>query len=197
MKRPDRRSGTIREVRTYVRALDGGVKLEAEISPCVFMYPGYPLQIQVTLRRHNGESLGVAYAVDRTKSAETGTPEDVRRLLAGIKTAPCPRCSTPAFDLTTVKTNRGGLCEPCFVRDWESDFAAIEQAERLKIAAHDRRMKQQGMTVRVTAWVHPDGLGDDYQVDWYFADPPTAAYLRKLLRAEGSTITDDYQITTL
>jgi hypothetical protein len=58
-------------------------------------------------------------------------------------------------------------------------------------------MKQQGMTVRVTAWVHPDGLGDDYQVDWYFADPPTAAYLRKLLRAEGSTITDDYQITTL
>src|SRR4051812_41955459 len=31
--------------RTYVRDLDDGVRLEGQVSPCVFMYPGYPLQV--------------------------------------------------------------------------------------------------------------------------------------------------------
>ena len=43
----------------YVRDLGNGVKLEAEVGPCVFMYQGYPLQITVTLHRHAGECLGV------------------------------------------------------------------------------------------------------------------------------------------
>jgi hypothetical protein len=197
MKRPERPSVTIREVRKYVRELDDGGNLEAEICPCVFMYSRYPLQIEVTLRRHDGESLGVGYAVDRTKSAETATPEDVRRLLAGIRTTPCPRCLTPAFDPDTVETNRCGLCEACFGSDLKSLFAAIEEAERHEIAVRDHRMKQKGMNVRVTAWVHPDGVGDDYQVDWYFAKPPTMEHIGKLLRAKGSAITDDYRIICL
>jgi hypothetical protein len=181
----------------YARDLGDGVKLEGEVGLCVFMYPGYPLQVTVILRRDHGESLGNAHAVNRWKTAQTATTADARRLLAGIRTVPCRRCSTPAFDPATVETNRDGLCEPCFMNDLEADLAKAEEAERQETAARDLGMKKKGMRVRVSAWVHPEEGGDDYQVDWYFANPPTAALIGTLLREEGSAIMDDYRIVTL
>jgi hypothetical protein len=183
--------------RAYVRDLGDGVKLRAEVSPCVFMYPSYPLQVSVTLHRRPGESLGKAYAVDRTKTAVTYSDADVKRLLAGIGTGRCSRCSTPAFDPATVETNRSGLCEACFVSKLESEFAASEEAEQQAIAASDRRMKQEGMVVRVSGWVHPQGGGDDYQVDWYLDAHPTPEQVGLVLRKRGSSRLDDYQIITL
>ncbi len=57
-------------------------------------------------------------------------------------------------------------------------------------------MKRKGMAVRVSAWVHSDS-GDDYPVEWYFPDRPTRARIRRLLREEGSSQLDDYDIVIL
>ncbi len=183
--------------RPYVRDLGDGLELRAEVSPCVFMYATYPLQLTVTLQRRPREYLGIAYAVDRTKTAATYSDADVKRLLAGIRTGPCSQCSTPAFDPATVKTNRNGLCEACFLSKLESEFAASEEAEQQTIAASDRRMKQEGMAVRVSGWVHPQGGGDDYQVDWYLDAHPAPAQIRKLFLQEGSSLLHDYEIIVL
>jgi hypothetical protein len=161
------------------------------------MWSGYPLYVAVTLQRHPGESLGNATAVDRAKTADTYTSADVERLLAAVRTAPCSRCSTPAFDPSTVITNRGGLCEACFLSDLKAEFAGAAEAERQEVAARDHLMRRRGMVVRVSAWVHPQGGGDDYQVDWYLAARPTPERVKDLLRNEGSRRLDDYEIITL
>src|SRR5262245_1602072 len=108
--------------RTYSRDLGERMRLEAEVGPCVFMHRGYPLQITVTLHRQPDVCLGTAYAVDSTKTADTFTVTSVKRLLARVRICPCLRCSTPAFDPITVQTNRGGLCEPCFVAMLEAEW---------------------------------------------------------------------------
>jgi hypothetical protein len=191
------KSGSIRPGKTYARPLDGGLRLDGEVSPCVFMYPGYPLQIQVTLRRKDGESLGIAYAVDRSNTAGTATEADVARLLEPVWIVPCHRCAAPAFDPATIDTNRAGLCESCFLRDLEAEFAAAQEAERRELAERDRRRKAEGMAYRVSAWVHPEAGGDDYPVDWYFAAAPTDEQVRILLREAGSAVLGDYQIIAL
>jgi hypothetical protein len=183
--------------KTYLRVLSDGVKLEAEVSPCVYMTQGYPLQVEVTLRRHSNECLGKAFATNRTKTADTYTDADVEELMAGIRIIPCHRCAAPAFQPETVETNRNGLCESCFMSDLEADVAKAEEADRQETAARDLRMKKEGMSVRISAWVHPEGGGDDYQVDWYLEARPTAEGVRSLLREQHSSRLDDYQIITL
>ncbi len=188
-----------RHIRTkrkdYIRDLGQGVKLRAEVSPCVFMYESYPLQIKITLHRRR-KSLGDAYAVDRARTASTYTKADVERLLDCVRIVPCPRCPAPAFDPATVETNRGGLCETCFLNDLETAYTVEVEAERRKLAARDRRMKQRGMAVRISAWVHPE-TGDDYQLDWYLPARPSSVEVRRKLLEAGSTLVHDYAIIIL
>lgn len=183
--------------KTYHRDLDGELKMSGAVSPCVFMYHPYPLQVEVTLRRHAGESFGVAYAVDRTKNAETYTDADVERLLASVRVTACRRCTNPAFDPRTVETNRAGLCESCFLDELNAEFTKAEESERRELLTRDQRMKEQGMAVRVSAWIHPKTGGDDYQIDWYLEAPPAPQKIRGMLRDEGSSVLDDYQIVNL
>lgn len=183
--------------KTYVRDLGNGIKLTAEISPCVFMYPGYPLQLSVTLSDQTGKSLGEGYPTDRSKTSSTYTDAAVRSLFDAVRVIPCPQCATPAFDPATIDTHRGGLCKECFTARLNAEWAAEEKTERRAIATRDRRMKRDGMAVRVTAWVHPKNGGDDYQVDWYLDAHPTRENVRDLLRKQGSDCLDDYQIITL
>src|SRR5271154_1230882 len=93
----------------YGRKLKDGTSLAGEVSPCVFMYPGYPLQVQVILTGKAGENLGNAIIANRRLSANTATEADVRKLLANVRTMPCNGCGALAFDPTTVETNRNGL----------------------------------------------------------------------------------------
>ncbi len=183
--------------KTYARELGAGRGLEAEVSPCVFTCPGYPLQVQVTLHKRPGEWLGMAYLVDRGKTAATYSDADVERLLAGVRTTHCPRCSGPAFDPATVETNRGGLCEACFLECLEAEMAAAELADRQETAARDRREKEAGMAFRARGWVHPRCGGDDYQVDWYFQARPSPEQVAALLEGQGSAVLDDYEIVAL
>jgi hypothetical protein len=185
-----------RRYKIYVRHLSDGLCLKAEVSPCVFMYPGYPLQLTVTLCRRGGEQFGTAYAVDRKKSATNYTDAAIRRLLAGVVIQPCKRCAAPAFDPHSISTNREGLCETCFLADLNAKWAKAAEAQRRQLAARDRRMKRSGMTVRLTAWIHP-GEGDDYLLDWYFAARPTAKQVRKLLPQAGSVVLDDFEVIVL
>ena len=183
--------------KNYVRDLSNGLKLTAHVSPCVFMHPGYPLQLSVTLHGQSGSPLGDAHVADPSKTSSTYTAASVRRLLDTVRVTPCPRCATPAFDPTTIQTNRGGLCEACFLSQLKAEWAVAAEAERQKLADRDRCMKYKGMVVRVTAWVHPEHGGDDYQLDWYLDAHPTPAKVGALLRSEGSSCLDDYQIITL
>jgi hypothetical protein len=180
----------------FSRDLGGGISLRAEVSPCVFMDPGYPLQITVTLHRRREKSLGTARAVDRSKTAATFASTDVERLLECVRITPCPRCAAPAFDPRTVETNRNGLCEMCFLRDLEAECAVAAKAAQERLADRDRRMKERGMAVRVSACVHPES-GDDYAVDWYFPSCPTSAQVRMMLLQEGSCLLHDYTVIAL
>lgn len=118
-----KKSRIVLRSKPYGRKLKDDTSLAGEISPCVFMYPGYPLQVQFTLRGRAGESLGNAIISNRRLNANTATEADVRELLANVRTKPCSGCGTLAFDPTTVETNRNGLCEGCFLRDLEAQWA--------------------------------------------------------------------------
>lgn len=189
--RPGIQSGKL-----FSRELANGITLQAEVSPCVFMYPGYPLQVQVTFRQKDGQSGGAAYAVDRNLVAETAIDADVIRLLASVATIPCKRCSAVAFDASTIETNRAGLCERCFLDDLQANFDKSMEEERRLLKDRDNQMKAKGLRFRVTAWIHDDE-GDDSQVDWYFPVRPKEERIRALLRKEGSEILDDFQVIEL
>jgi hypothetical protein len=183
--------------KTYLRDLGEGLMVEAEVSPCVFMYRGHPLQISVKMRRHSGEKLAEACVSNCEKTAATYTEADARELLGRVRVQPCSRCSSPAFDPTTVETNRRGLCEACFLADLEAELEKEQEAERQKVAARDKRMKSKGFVARVTGWIHPEEGGDDHQMDWYFKRRPVPEQVRALLLEEGSEILDDFTIIRL
>src|SRR4051794_26754099 len=90
-------SRSITPRKTYVRELPDRCILEAEVSPCVFMYSGYPLQLTVTLRLADGSSGGIVYPSNPELIAGTATAANIRTLLETVGTIPCSRCSTPAF----------------------------------------------------------------------------------------------------
>jgi hypothetical protein len=183
--------------KSYIRDLGEGLMLEAEVSSCVFMYRGHHLQISVTMRRHSGEKLAEACVSNSEKTAGTYTEADARQLLGRVRVQPCSRCSAPAFDPTTVETNRRGLCEECFLADLEASLEKEQEVERKEIAARDLRWKDKGFAVRVTAWVHPEEGGDDYQMDCYFKEKPLPEQVRLLLLEHGSEILSDFQIIEL
>ena len=63
-------------------------------------------------------------------------------------------------------------------------------------AALDAKRKEEGYTHRVSAWIHPDD-GDDYQMEFWLKNTPTEAQIKALLKRNGSTVLDDYQIVAL
>jgi len=185
-----------RKFKKYGRRITDGVQLSAEVSPCVFMYQGYPLQITVSLIGGQGEQFAIAYAADRTKTAKTYMDSDVRRLLKAVRVAPCRRCSSPAFDPATIETNRDGLCEVCFIADLNTKWVVEAEAERQELIALDAEMKAQGMRFRLNAWVHADD-GDDFEIEYHFKQRPTAEQVTKLLKQRGSSCFHDYSVTAL
>ena len=181
---------------TYTRELPNGVTLVAEVSPCVFMDSGYPLQLTDTLRQHGKLLEGSAIVADCSLNAKTATDADVSRLLATVRTKPCMRCSAVAFNPKTAETNRGGHCEACFLADLHAELDKELAAENRRIAQRDKRMKAKGMKYRVVAWVHPDE-GDDYEIEWYFFSRPTPKIVRAYLMQVRSAILDDYEVIAI
>lgn len=164
----------------------GDVQLSARVSPCVWMYGNYPLQVQVQM--HGG---GVAYLRNRNKTWATAIEQDVIDLAQKVGVVPCSRCGKPAFDPSTVDTNRDGLCEACFTGDINTQIEQIQIEEAAALRKRDQEMKCKGYAYRVTAWIHPQ-RGDDMQSDFYFMKSPTEEEITRVIRESGSCVLDDY-----
>lgn len=168
-----------------------GVQLTASISPCSWMYDNYGLQLSVAM--HGGGTVTVHDSSTRFASA---TSADVERLFDTVRICQCKRCGSPAFDPQSAKTNRNGLCETCFMQDLRKQLDKATQAENRKLARLDAKRKKEGYTHRVSAWIHPED-GDDYQMEFWLKNTPTEAQIKALLKRNGSTVLDDYQIVAL
>ena len=163
------------------------VEITASVSPCVWMYPNYPLQIKVMI-----SGGGVAYVKNPHKTWETTTEQTVIDLASTIKLKRCTRCGKPAFDDATVETNRSGLCESCFMSDLDAKFRRVKMTEEDDVRRRDMEMSKKGYTHRVTGWVHP-AMGSDLQMDWYFLGMPSKKEIEEALRKAGSRLLTDYQ----
>lgn len=184
--------------KTKTRSI-GNVKLTAEVSPCVWMYKGYPLQIKVTMgSKENPRSGGDAFLVDRALNNDTYTEADIIRLLGTVKIQKCKNagCSNPAFH-PDHESNRKGECEHCFMTKWQAGWDAMQKKEQAKIARQDKKMKGKGMIARVEAWIHPEAGGDDYMIDIYYSSQPSEGEIKTQLRQRGSAVLNDYRIVAL
>ncbi len=59
----------------------------------------------------------------------------------------------------------------------------------------DKRMKEQGATHKMVAWIHPIVGGDDFEIDVYFNNEPTQQDIDKAL--EDSCVKNDFRIVEL
>jgi hypothetical protein len=120
---------------------------------------------------------------------ENASGKDVQSLLDGMTRKPCAACRHD--HLYNDKSNRGDLCEICWMTKWRAEFDQAQAAEREEREKTDAKMKEQGFTHRVTAWVHPHSQGgDDYQIDIYFKGLPQKEMIRQELKCHKSDVLD-------
>jgi hypothetical protein len=178
-----------------VHKLDGkytvkGHTLDVSVSPCCWMYPGYPLQVQYT--SDDGRSRG--YVRGTGYSEKTATREQVQKMLdAHLTPSPCEVCRHEHLYNDDVK---GHVCEPCFTAKLNAKFDQERAEERDEVRRRDARMKKKGFTHRVTAWVHPN-RGDDRQIDIYTKGTLTKTEIRAELKKMGSRVLNDYTVFVL
>lgn len=170
----------------------GGVTLRAEVSPCCWMYSGYCLQLSIDL-----ENGGRAIIQNKSIKYEEATEQDALALCQKIRVIPCKCCGKPAFDSSSIDTNREDKCEACWMEEWEAGWAKLQKEEATKLLRRDKRHLKLGYTHRITAWIHPAAGGDDYQIDAYSQGEPSKASIKAMLRKRGSRVLDDYQVFSL
>jgi len=144
---------------------EGDIRLSADVSPCSWLNHDYGLQIQVTMAGG-----GNVCVIDKAVKFADATEADVRRLLAIVRTKPCSRCGKTAFDPESVRTNRQGLCEQCFMADLTAEFDKATAKEKKRMAKADAKYRATGHTHRVDAWIHTGG--GDQPVSFYFKGSP-------------------------
>ena len=171
----------------------GAATLTATVSPCRWMYPGHGLQIQIQLAPNGG----TAFLHSKGKAFADATEADIDAMLESVKLVQCSRCGNHAFDPETVRTNRAGKCETCFMGDLDKELDAARKKDAEKLKRADARMKTKGMTHRVDAWVHTAGGGDDYLVSLYVNGDPSKSLIQKELKKLKSSVLDDYTIQAL
>jgi NMD protein affecting ribosome stability and mRNA decay len=120
------------------------------------------------------------------------TETDVLTLLAQTKLTTCPRCGKPAFDPTVHETNRGGLCEECFVDDLNDEIEKEQKKEEVRQKRSDSRMRKKGYSHRTNAWIHPKSGGSDYIIEIYSRRELSKEAISTLLLKEGSTKPDAF-----
>lgn len=167
------------------------VAYTAEVSPCCWMYPGYGLQLSVSI-----ESGGNVLVHDKSIPFSEATIEQARAMAEKVRVCKCSCCDRPAFDPSTAQTNRNGQCKKCFMDNLNAEFAAEQKKIDDKLKRKDKSMKAKGFTHRVEAWVHPFHGGDDYQVSIWMQNP-TAQMIRGELKRQGSSVLTDYTVIVL
>ena len=74
------------------------------------------------------------------------------------------------------------------------ELAAIQASENEKELAEERKLRKEGFTHKVVAWIHTD-YGDDQCKVCYYRGKPSQRSLSALVR--GSVVKNDYQVTSL
>ena len=166
--------------------------ITAEISPCSYMYSTSGLQISVVLK-----ATGQREFPRKPVNFADATEADAMELVNSIVYTTC-KCGNARIDAEKMglNSNRGELCETCFMYDLNAQFAIDKAKEDKRLLAYDNKMKAKGYLHKVCAWIHPKRGGDDYQIDYYFMELPTDEAVQKLL-AKKSSITNDYIIKSL
>ena len=173
---------------------DVGTTLLVSISLCSWMYPNYPFQIQV----HIGETGDHTIASKRGLSAKDATEADVDALVASLTIVRCPRCQAQMFERAGDQPhNPEKLCSKCVLADLNQQFEDSKKSAEEKEKKEDAKMKAQGYTHRVNAYVHPTAGGDDYQVVFYGSPRPTKTAIKAQLQKLGSDVLDDFIITKI
>ena len=178
--------------RTVLTQEIDGVTFSIEVAPCSWLYPGYGLQIHVTMLDGGGN----VDIMDKTLPFAKATEADMLRLFRQVRVVKCSRCGKPAFDPETTGTNRCGLCEICFIKDLNEELQAAMDKEKKRMARMDTKRRKEGYTHRVDAWVHPQA-GSDYQISLYVKGKPTAALIKRELTKLKSQVTNDYTVIEL
>ncbi|WP_426158087.1 hypothetical protein [Pseudomonas sp. TSRC2-2] len=171
-------------------AIQGAVELTAEISPCVFMYPGYGLQLTVSIPKG-----GNTIVARKDIPIETATEQDCQALLESVRVLPCKVCQKPAFDPSSCSTNRDGKCESCFMTELNASFEKATKKAEDKLKRDDAKFKARGYTHRVQAWIHPP-RGSDYELMMWMINP-TPEEITAELKKKKSADPTDYKLIEL
>ena len=164
--------------------------LSLEVSPCSWMHVNYGLQVKITM-----DGGGVCYLINKSVRFADATIEDLNALFDKVKVVKCSRCGKPAFDQTAMDTNRGGLCESCFISDLDEQFKKEVEKEDAKVANLDAKYKKKGCKFRVTAWIH--AAGGDTAIEIWYAEKPSTAKVQADLRKKGSRVLNDFAVIEL
>lgn len=171
----------------------GNARLVVKVSPCSFMYPGYGLQLSVTLND------GQQSIISNRQPMTNVTATDVQALFDKVKVHKCVQCDAPAFDRATISTNAEGMCWECINVLIETEFAAenaceVEKMDR-ELNARKADAKVLGQTHLVTAVIHP-AHGDDY-CEYFFTQSDSPAQIKAVLLKTGCQVTTDYRVEKL
>lgn len=136
---------------------------------------------------------GQIYLSDPNATADNATLDHIIALFDKVRLVQCSRCGQPAFDPTTHKTNRAGLCESCFMTDLRASFNSQMAELDARMAEAIAQKKKQGFKYLVSAWIHPAD-GDDVQVLFWYKKKPTNGEISNRIRQLRSEIHDDFSI---
>lgn len=176
-----------------------GVAVEAQISPCSWMYPNHVLQLTLTLVDTRGQHL-----MRSSKPYGECSAQDVDDLIRGFKTMaagegllPCPRCGKKTFNRSVFPSaHRDARCEACFLATFRADLERDAAGARALKRQRDSEMFQQGYGFCVDAWVHPED-GDDLPLVIYMKTDPTPEVVEEQLKRAGCVLCSDYQVRPL
>lgn len=103
---------------------DAETSLTVAISPCCWMYPNYPFQIQV----HIAETGDHTITSKKGLSFADATEADVDELVASLSIVRCPRCQSPMFERTGNEAhNPDKLCSKCILADLNEQYEAAKK----------------------------------------------------------------------
>lgn len=166
-----------------------GAPMAACVSSCSWLNPDGGLHLRVIL--------GNGFAILHNKEVpfSAATEATCLALIEKVRTIPCSSCKRPAFDPSTVDTNRGGKCEECFLAEEVKSTKVIMSDFRESQRQVDFEMKKVGFTHRVAAWKDStDGSGFE-GIDIYMVNPTSNDVQSKL--ALENAYPEDFLIVIL
>jgi hypothetical protein len=164
-------------------------EVKVTIDPCSWMYPHYGLQVTGFL-----ETTHETIHPHLTRGSwENFTELDFENLCGTFyMDTPCA-CGNPRLRSNLAETNRGELCEICFLTKLNDEWEEATKKEKEEMELQDADMKEKGYTHKIVAWIH--GGGDDKCVDVYFTGCPAKKDIEKVL--EDSIVKNDYKLYAL